>query len=57
LCAATPWKSDDPEFEKLSVLDLCVDYFFHASADGPVCHRVAVLKAGGALPTPGRSKY
>lgn len=37
------WKADDPAFEKLSVLDLCVDYFFHERADGPVCHRVAVL--------------
>lgn len=37
------WKADDPEFENLSVLDLCVDYFFHDRADGPVCHRVAVL--------------
>jgi CBS domain-containing protein len=37
------WRADDPKFERISVLDLCDEYFFHGSPDGPVCHRVAAL--------------
>jgi len=35
--------SDDPNFERISVLELCDEYFFHGVPDGPVCHRVAAL--------------
>ena len=37
------WRADDPKFERISVLELCDEYFFHGSPDGPVCHRVAAL--------------
>lgn len=50
------WKADDPEFEHLSVLDLCVDYFFHFRADGPVCHRVAVLTRDDDFSADGQSE-
>ena len=43
------WRADDPHFERLSVLTLCQDYFFHGNPDGPVCHRVAVLRRGDSL--------
>ena len=35
--------SDNPNFERISVLELCDEYFFHGVPDGPVCHRVAAL--------------
>ena len=37
------WRAEDPKFERISVLELCDEYFFHGSPDGPVCHRVAAL--------------
>ena len=41
------WRCDDPEYERLTVLELCREYFFHGSPDGPICHRVAVFRRDG----------
>ena len=41
------WRCDDPEYERLTVLELCREYFFHGSPDEPLCHRVAVSRRDG----------
>ena len=42
-----PWRADDPDYERISVLELCRQYFFHGSPEGPICHRVAVFRRDG----------
>ena len=41
------WKADDPEYLKISVLELCQEYYFHGRADGPICHRTTALRRAG----------